>query len=146
MRRLGGAKALITSLMWTAAATAAPPMLTQLPIGEPTRAQRQAPLVLDAVTDTATGEQIRRIELARRLNEMRLLFIGEEHTNLEMYPYTEQGELERWMRADLDEADFVRTSAWYENWSHHWGYYRDIFLYVKANKIGLYGINVPSAN
>lgn len=158
--------ALFLSLAATLA-VAAPPALTDLPIGDPARAQREAPVRLDAITDTATGELISPSELAKRLADTKLLFIGEEHTNLEfhrvqlrviealhdagrevmigleMYPYTQHTELENWTRGKLKEADFVKKSGWYETWSHHWGHYRDIFNYAQANKIAMYGINAP---
>ena len=58
---------------------------TDLPIGDPVRASRQAPVVLDGITDTATGELIAPAELARRLADTRLLFIGEQHTDLDFH-------------------------------------------------------------
>ena len=160
----------VAALFLYAAATlavAAPPSLSELPIGDPARAQKQAPVRLDAVTDTATGELIAPGELARRLADTQLLFIGEEHTNLEfhrvqlrviqvlhdagrevmigleMYPYTQTKELQRWTAGKLKEAEFVSKSGWYETWSHHWGHYRDIFNYAQANKIAMYGVNAP---
>lgn len=160
----------VAALLLSAAATlavAAPPALSDLPLGDPGRAQREAPMRLDAVTDTASGELISPGELAKRLTDTQLLFIGEEHTNLEfhrvqlrviqalhdagrqvligleMYPYTQQAELDRWTQGRIKEAEFVQKSGWYENWSHHWGHYRDIFNYAQANKIGMYGINAP---
>ena len=161
------AVALAAALFITRLALAGPPALSNLPIGDAARAQRTAPLVLDAITDTARNDLIAPAELARRLSGTQLLFIGEEHTNLEfhrvqlrviqslhdagrqvligleMFPYTQQVELDRWTRGAISEADFVTNSGWYENWSHHWGHYRDIFNYAKANKLGMYGINVP---
>lgn len=138
-----------------------------LPIGDPARAQRQAPVRLDAVTDTAGGELISPAELAARLANTRILFIGEEHTNLEfhrvqlrvidalvksgrdvmigleMFPYTQRAVLEQWTRGKLDEKAFVDKSGWYETWSHHWGHYRDIFLYAQKHRLRMYGINAP---
>ncbi len=138
-----------------------------LPIGDPDRAQRVAPLRLDAITDTGTGELIGRAELARRLADTRILFIGEEHTNdefhrvqlhmlealvaadrgvligLEMFPWTQQPALDDWVQGKLDEQAFIERSRWYETWSHHWGHYREIFLYAQRQKLPMYGINAP---
>ncbi len=141
----------------------------QLPIGDPTRAGRAAPVVLDAITDTASGELISPAELVRRMADTRVLLLGEEHTNgefhrvqlaviqalhaagrrvvigLEMFPCTVTQPLTRWTRGIYTEAQFLEESGWYETWSHHWGYYRDIFQYARARQIDLVGVNAPSA-
>jgi hypothetical protein len=57
----------------------------QLALGDPSRKGRQAPVRLDGITDTATGELIAAGELARRLGDVRVLFVGEEHTNGEFH-------------------------------------------------------------
>lgn len=138
-----------------------------LPIGDPARAQRQASVRLDAVTDTASGELISPAQLAQRLANTRILFLGEEHTNLEfhrvqlrviqalvaagrdvmigleMFPYTQRSVLEQWTRGKLAEQAFVDKSDWYGTWSHHWGHYREIFLYAQRNRLRMYGINAP---
>jgi len=111
--------------------------ILQLEIGDPARKGRDAPLVLDAITDSATGELLTPPALARRLAGVRLLFIGESHTStgfhaaqhrileelhragrkvligLEMYPYTEQVHLDRWCRGLLTEQGFIDLSRWY---------------------------------
>lgn len=148
-------------------AFAAAPPITDLPLGEPALAARHAPLALDAVTDTAKGEFITPAELARRLEGVRILFIGEEHTDLdahrvqarviealhragrrvliglEMFPVTEPEMLERWREGLLTESGFVKLSEWYENWGYPWAYYREIFLYARDNRLEMHGVNVP---
>jgi uncharacterized iron-regulated protein len=138
-----------------------------LPLGDPARRERQATLVLDAVTDTRTGDLLTPRELSARLKEVRLLFVGESHTSvefhnaqrrvieelartgrqvlvgLEMYPYTEQLWLDRWSAGELSEAAFLKDSRWYQNWGYHWVYYRDIFLFARDNKIRMFGVNIP---
>lgn len=136
-----------------------------LAIGDPARKEREAQVVLDGITDTRSGEVIAPAELARRLGETRILFVGEEHTSadfhrvqlrtiqalvasgreviigLEMFPYTEQPLLERWSRGELTEAEFM--DRWYEHLSHHWAYYRDIFEYARSQRLSLLAMNVP---
>jgi uncharacterized iron-regulated protein len=152
-----------------AAAPSAPAAdkLLHLAIGDPARKDRVAPLVLDAVTDTRTGELITPQELVARLSSTRLLLIGEEHTDtefhkvqyrvletlvksgrrvligLEMYPYTEQRFLDRWRDGLLTEEGFLRESRWYENWGYNWLYYRDIFLLARDQKLPMYAVNTP---
>lgn len=139
----------------------------QLALGDAARRHRQAPVRLDGITDTRTGEVIAAGELARRLADVRVLFIGEEHTNgefhraqlrviealqaagrkvivgLEMFPWTVTVPLERWRRGELTEAQFLESSQWYEYWSHHWNGYRDIFLFARDRKLRMVGINAP---
>lgn len=138
-----------------------------LPIGDPARREREAELLLDAVTDTHTGDALTPKELAARLKDVRLLFVGESHTSvefhnaqqrvieelaktgrqvlvgLEMYPYTEQAWLDRWSAGELSEAAFLKESRWYKNWGYHWLYYHDIFVFARDNRIRMFGVNIP---
>ena len=107
-----------------------------LAIGDPARRDKQAPLVLDGVTDTSAGDVITPQELAARLDDVRLLFVGESHTDiefhkvqlrviqelqkrgrqvlvgLEMFPVTEQAALDRWHSdKGLTEDGFVERVA-----------------------------------
>src|SRR5215213_2895088 len=140
-----------------------------LPLGDPARKGREAPLVLDAVPDTRTGALITPAELAARLGDVRLLLVGESHTDmdfhraqlrvleelvrsgrkvllgLEMYPYTEQRFLDSWVEGKLTEEQFLETSRWYDAWGYNWNYYRDLFLFARDKKIRLFAVNAPRA-
>ena len=141
-----------------------------LPIGNPARKDREAALVLDGITDTSRGETLTPPELAARLDGVKLLFVGESHTDiefhkaqlrviqelhkrgrqvlvgLEMYPVPEQQWLDRWHSDKaLREEGFLAESHWYKNWGYHWNYYRDIFLFARANGIRMFGVNLPRA-
>lgn len=141
--------------------------LTDLALGDAASAARRAPLTLDAVTDTSNGELIAPAELARRLAGVQILFVGEEHTDLdahrvqlrtiealqragrrvliglEMFPVTGQEVLDRWREGLLTEDGFVKLSDWYESWGYPWGYYREIFLFARDRHLELRGVNVP---
>ena len=139
-----------------------------LPIGDPARRERSAPILLDAITDTAVGDQITPTELAARLDGVRMLLVGESHTSmefhrvqlrilqelvargrkvsigLEMYPVSEQSWLDRWSNdPSFDEELFLRESHWYRNWTYHWNYYREIFRLAHERGLPMYGLNVP---
>lgn len=138
-----------------------------LDVGDPARRDEQAPILLDAITDTRTGEFITTGELVRRLEGTSILFVGEEHTNidfhrvqanvirelhdsgrqvliaLEMFPYTQQRDLDRWTRGQYDEAEFLKTADWYRYWGYHWDYYADIFRFARDNRIRMFGVNAP---
>lgn len=142
--------------------------ILDLPLGDPGRRDRTVPLVLDAVTDSRGGDPIGPDELAARLDGVSLLLVGESHTSiefhrvqlrivealvargrkvsigLEMYPATEQAQLDRWSSdPSFTEEAFLTDSRWYYNWSYNWNYYRDIFLFAHRNKLPMYGLNVP---
>jgi uncharacterized iron-regulated protein len=163
--RLAATALLATAL--AAPATGAPDKILHLAIGDPARKDREAPLVLDAITDTKTGEQISLEELANRLAGTRLLLLGEEHTStefhgvqlrvlqalvksgrhvligLEMYPYTEQRFLDQWRDGLLTEDGFLRLSHWYDNWGYNWEYYRDIFFLARDRRLPMFAVNTP---
>lgn len=136
-------------------------------IGDPERRDHEVPLVLDGITDTATGEIITPRELVERLEDTGMLFLGETHTNLdfhkvqmrvirelhesgrevliglEMFPYTQQKSLDDWTRNLYSEEGFVELAGWYKYWSYNWGYYRDIFLYARDNGLRMFAVNTP---
>ena len=147
---------------------AAEEKVLDLPLGDPARRDRQAPVVLDGVTDTAKGEVITPAELAARLDGVELLFVGESHTDyefhqvqlrtieelqrrgrkvligLEMYPAAEQAMLDKWSTDPAySEADFLAQSRWYKNWGYHWEYYRPIFDFAHRHGLRMFGLNVP---
>ena len=154
-------------LVPVAAAWAAGSNVFDLEIGDPKRKDRQVAVVLDGITDTATGELLTPRELAERLADTRILFIGEDHTDmdfhrvqerviqelhrsgrevmvgLEMFPSPRQEILNEWSGGLLTEEEFVESSGWYESWGYRWDYYRRIFLYARDNGIPMFGVNIP---
>ena len=139
----------------------------RLPIGDPARKDRDVPIALDVITDTRAGTTLTANALAAELDQTRVLFIGESHTDiafhrvqlqvirelqkrgrevligLEMYPYTEQASLDLWNTGKESEDDFVTASKWYKNWGYHWHYYRDIFQFSRENRIKMFAVNTP---
>lgn len=164
LSRLAGAL-LLASLPAVAAEN-----VLNLPIGDPARAGREVAVTLDGVLDTRTGELVTPAGFAKRLANTKVLFVGEEHTTpefhdvelaaikalheagrevligLEMYPWNQPERLNEWIDGKLTEKGFVDLSGWYVYWSHHWGYYRDIFNYAREQGIRLYGVNLPRAD
>ncbi len=138
-----------------------------LAIGDPARKDREAPVVLDGITDTRTGEVLTPAELPKRLAGARLVLVGESHTDmdyhrcelrvlqelaragrpllvgLEMYPYPEQRFLDAWVDGQLTEEAFLQASRWYENWGYNWLYYRDIFLFAREHNLRMVALNAP---
>jgi uncharacterized iron-regulated protein len=162
----------VTAARWLlaaalAAAPAAAEDLLRLPIGDPARKGREAPVVLDAITDTASGAVLTPAELSGRLAAARLVIVGEGHTDmdshrvqrrvieelhragrkvaigLEMFPYTEQKALDDWSAGKLSEEQFLAASRWYRNWGYNWLYYRDIFLFARDERLRMFAVNAP---
>jgi uncharacterized iron-regulated protein len=139
----------------------------RLKIGDPARKDRDVALVLDGIIDTAAGKTLTASELAAQLDNVKVVFIGESHTDiafhsvqlqvirelqkrgrdvlvgLEMYPYTEQASLDTWNLGKQSEKDFVASSKWYKNWGYHWNYYREIFLFARDKGMKMYAVNTP---
>ena len=160
---------IITAVLLAAATTVAATgdALYRLPIGDPARKDRDVPVVLDTMIDTATARTITPDDLAASLGATRLLLLGESHTSveshrvqlqvlralqrsgrrvlvgLEMYPYTAQPALDGWNAGDLSETAFVEQSRWYANWGYNWNYYRDIFVFARESRIALHAVNAP---
>lgn len=155
------------ALFATATAAAAADRIYTLKIGDPARREKTVPVATDTIVDTRAGEPIVPAQLAERLKNTRLLLVGETHTSteahrvqlrvvqalveagrqvligLEMFPYTEQAALDRWIAGTEAEADWVKTARWYEHWGYHWEYYRDIFLYARSKRLPMFAVNTP---
>lgn len=143
------------------------PDLLHLSIGDPDRRSRAVELVVDGITDTATGEALTPAGVAGRLAGTRLVFFGEHHTSmemhraqlrllqeleetdrplrigLEMFPYTAQEGLDRWVDGLLTEEGFLEIGGWHKHWGIHWGYYRDIFRFARDHGVPMIGVNTP---
>jgi uncharacterized iron-regulated protein len=160
-------RSLLFALLFAPAVSWAGSEHFHLPIGDPERRQKEIRISLDTIIDTRSGESLTPRELAERLADSRLVFLGESHTNhefhqvqlrviqelhragrsvligLEMYPYTQQEYLDGWVSGLYTEQGFVDLSSWYENWSYHWNYYRDIFLFARDRGLPMFAINTP---
>lgn len=156
----------VLALLLTATLAAAEDPL-HLPVGDAARKEKEAPLILDAITETFGGSALTPAELPARLSAVQILLIGEEHTGmdshviekrvleelaragrrvlvgLEMYPYTEQASLDLWVGGKLSEKEFLEQSHWYRNWGYNWNYYRDIFLLAGEAQMPMFAINTP---
>lgn len=153
--------AALTSVAW------ADQQSLHMEIGDPERSKKEVELTLDGITDTATGDIIAPREMAGRLADVGLLFVGESHTDLdshkvqlrviqelhragrevmiglEMFPTTQQASLDAWINDFYTEKGFVAEAEWYKYWGYRWEYYREIFLFARDNDIRMYGINTP---
>jgi len=146
---------------WTADA------VYQLDIGATPRRHETRSVRVDEIIDSASNERLSPNELAQRLQDARIVLMGEEHTNmdfhdvqlrliralhdagrtviigLEMFPYVDQPVLDEWVNGVYTERGFVNKSDWYYRWGYHWDYYREIFLLAKQHGLSMRGLNAP---
>jgi uncharacterized iron-regulated protein len=115
--------------------------------------------------DLRRGEPVPAEALAARLAGVRLLFLGENHTEpdshafqreviarladagrtvsiaLEMFPPEVDPVLEDWRQGRLDELTFLERSLWYRHWGFAWAHYRALFELIRDRHLALYGVN-----
>ncbi len=130
----------------------------------------QSPPKVEEIRHLPTGLQVSIDGMMDMLSGARLVSIGETHDNLndqrvelivvrelyrrfpgkvavgmEMFRETEQGVLDRWVKGELSELEFLKASKWYGSWGSDFGAYRDLLLFVKENRIDLIALNPSRA-
>lgn len=106
--------------------------------------------------------------MASKLAQHRVVFVGESHTNygdhlnqlaiikqlhkrwgkalsigLEMIQQPFQKYLDQYITGDINEAQMLRGTEWYDRWKYEFRLYRPIFDYAKQNRIPLVALNIP---
>jgi uncharacterized iron-regulated protein len=114
------------------------------------------------------GQRVDRAMLLADLASVRIVYIGETHTNpvhhqvqlelirdlqqhradlmvgMEMFDKTYQPVLDQWSAGLLDEKAFLEKTHWYANWRFDFALYQDIVRHIGAQKVPLIGLNLPS--
>ena len=148
------------------AAHAADPV-HRLSLGDAGRRDKDVVLVLDAGIDTATGETVGPDDLAARLDKTRLVpargiahqrgvascaAAGPAGTGAARSSHPHRPRDVSLHRADvagcverrpLDRDRVRRQGALVRTWGYHWGYYRDVLLFARAQAIQIFAINAP---
>jgi uncharacterized iron-regulated protein len=130
--------------------------------------KNNSPYTHGELIETSTRRVIPKDELASILEPYSVIFVGEVHINpdhhafqlevlkalhksgeslavgMEMFPREAQPVLDRWVAGSLSEKEFIREAQWYTVWGFPFELYRDILLYVRANKIPLVGLSAPN--
>jgi uncharacterized iron-regulated protein len=145
--------------LWGAGCAARRPLLTLEGLGGPIKA--------DTIWDTVLDQDVSFAQLIDSVRQAKVLYIGERHTDpvhhhiqlqiikalveqglavrvgMEMFDKTYQDKLDRWTAGEYDYPTFLREVHWYANWRYDDDLYRDILMYVQAQKIKLVGLNIP---
>ena len=63
---------------------------------------------------------------------------------MEMFPASSQKALDEYLleKTEMDEAEFLRASRWFEVWRYDWRLFRPIFNFCRQYNIPVYGINI----
>jgi uncharacterized iron-regulated protein len=121
----------------------------------------------DTIISAKTGKTVTFDELMNDLNSSQIVFIGERHTNpshhatqlkiieavfknrpsmkvgMEMFDRSYQPVLDLWSGGLLEEEIFLRKVHWYANWRFDFALYRNIFSFIKQNRIKILALNIP---
>ncbi|MCK5420029.1 MAG: ChaN family lipoprotein, partial [Desulfobacterales bacterium] len=121
----------------------------------------------DTIISAKTGKTVTFGELMNDLNSSQIVFIGERHTNsthheiqlkiieavfknhhsmvvgMEMFDRSYKPVLDLWSGGVLEEEIFLRKVHWYANWRWDFALYRNIFLFIKENRIKIVALNIP---
>ncbi len=62
---------------------------------------------------------------------------------MEMFPRSVQHGLERWIRGDLGEREFLNQVDWMNNWGFPIELYRPILDFCRTNHVRIVGLNAP---
>jgi uncharacterized iron-regulated protein len=119
------------------------------------------------IISAKSGETVTFEELMGDISSSQIIFVGEKHTNsahheiqlkiieaffknhhsmkvgMEMLDRSYQPVLNLWSAGLLEEEDFLRKVHWYANWRWDFALYRDIFLFIKENRIKIIALNIP---
>ena len=105
-------------------------------------------------------------EILKHLSQQQVVLLGEHHDNadhhrwqlqviaglyalrqdltigFEMFPHEVQPVLDQWVAGKLSEAEFLKQSNWYGNWSFDPAFYLPIFNFARINHIHMIALNV----
>lgn len=107
-------------------------------------------------------------QVITKLAENRVIYLGETHDSfadhrlqlriiqalkkkgldlaigMEMFPESSQEALNNYLikGSQINEADFLRASRWFDVWRYDWRLFRPIFKFCREFNIPIYGINI----
>ena len=97
---------------------------------------------LVSVGETHDNLNDQRVELTV-VRELYRRFPGEVAVGMEMFREPQQAVLDRWVKGELTELEFLKASKWHETWGFDFGAYRDLLLFARENRIDVVALNPP---
>lgn len=122
---------------------------------------------VDEIFSAKTKQTVSFNELVADLNGVRVIYIGEKHTDsvhhsiqlkiikalhqkhnnlavgMESFDRSYQHILDQWTAGDLNEKTFLAKTHWYANWRFDFKLYAGILEFIKEKQLRLVGINIP---
>ena len=95
---------------------------------------------LVSVGETHDNLNDQRVELTV-VRELHRRFPGKVAVGMEMFREPQQEVLDRWVRGELTELEFLKASKWYGTWGYDFAAYRDLLLFAKENRIDVIALN-----
>ena len=119
--------------------------------------------------DPSTGDLLGHETLIADLSKRSVVMLGESHPNVEhhrwqlqvlaalhgrnsnmvlgfeSFPRSAQPVLDRWIRGDLSEAEFLKQSKWNDVWRFDSGLYMPLFHFARQNRLPMIALNVDRA-
>jgi len=95
---------------------------------------------LVSVGETHDNLNDQRVELTV-VRELYRRFPGKIAVGMEMFREPQQEVLDRWVKGELTELEFLKASKWYETWGYDFSAYRDLLLFAKENRIDVIALN-----
>jgi uncharacterized iron-regulated protein len=95
---------------------------------------------LVCVGETHDNLNDQRVEMTV-VRELHRRFPGKIAVGMEMFREPQQAVLDRWVKGELTELEFLKASKWYESWGFDFGAYRELLLFAKENRIDVIALN-----
>ncbi len=119
------------------------------------------------IISARTGKVVTFQKLINHLGQVRVVYIGEKHTDtahhdvqlkiikalweihpdlmvgMEMFDHSYQEILEQWSGGRLSMDLFLEKTHWYANWRYNHRLYEKILEFIKEKNIPLVGLNLP---
>ncbi len=95
---------------------------------------------LVCVGETHDNLSDKRVELAV-IKGLYRRFPGKVAIGMEMFRAPQQGALDRWVKGELTELEFLKASKWYQSWGYDFSAYRDILLFAREKGIDVVALD-----
>lgn len=158
---------LLLALVFPLATACAPTKAKMTDNAEAPYPPTRPPAVGD-ILHLATGYYVTEEQMLAVATDARIVYVGETHDNpashrlelavlramadrypggvalgMEMFTPDQQPVLDRWVKDELTEKEFVKQSGWHAQWRMDFEYYRPLLDFARQRHIPVVGLNAP---
>ena len=126
------------------------------------------PPTVGDILHLATGYYVTEEQMLAVATDARIVYVGETHDNpashrlelavlramsnrypdgvvlgMEMFTPEQQPVLDRWVKGELTEKEFIKQSRWHEQWRMDFEYYSPLLDFARQRRIPVIGLNAP---